>query len=251
MATSFQSNDYYKILGCAHDSDPAELKRAFRKLAIKWHPDKNPNNEEATKIFQKISEAYVVLTNEESRKSYDDNRDDTTTEGRRRGDDNSRDNDDYMRRKWSSDFEKYMPKKGKNMSTEDIDNLFNSVFNTATDKNKTKFPSVSGGTGFNVYDLGGSFTDMYEQARSNMNVGGLFSNIYTQAGGGEKKAEEEFASLLPRGTRVYLLGGEYNRYPGKVLNHDSVSGMYLVQLEDSPTIFLHIHPSNLCCRNAF
>ncbi|KAK8896717.1 Molecular chaperone (DnaJ superfamily) [Tritrichomonas musculus] len=54
--------DFYKILGVPRDADSAALKKAYRKLAMKWHPDKNPNNQEAAQAkFQEISEAYDVL----------------------------------------------------------------------------------------------------------------------------------------------------------------------------------------------
>ncbi|KAL7445821.1 hypothetical protein ACHAXH_009630 [Discostella pseudostelligera] len=59
---NLNSTDYYQILGCPRNADDATLKKAYRKLAVKWHPDKNPDNEEATKNFQKVSEAYAVLS---------------------------------------------------------------------------------------------------------------------------------------------------------------------------------------------
>lgn len=65
------SNDYYAVLGCNRNASDAQLKKAYRKLAVKWHPDKNPDNEEATKKFQTISEAYAVLSDEKKRKMYD------------------------------------------------------------------------------------------------------------------------------------------------------------------------------------
>eukprot|EP00558_Chaetoceros_sp_UNC1202_P001940 CAMPEP_0197258814 /NCGR_PEP_ID=MMETSP1429-20130617/83196_1 /TAXON_ID=49237 /ORGANISM="Chaetoceros sp., Strain UNC1202" /LENGTH=379 /DNA_ID=CAMNT_0042722999 /DNA_START=88 /DNA_END=1227 /DNA_ORIENTATION=- len=65
------SEDYYAILGCNRKADDSTLKKAYRKLAVKWHPDKNPDNDEATKNFQKISEAYAVLSDAQKRKMYD------------------------------------------------------------------------------------------------------------------------------------------------------------------------------------
>jgi len=65
------SEDYYALLGCQRNATDAELKKAYRKLAVKWHPDKNPDNEEATKNFQKISEAYATLSDSKKRKLYD------------------------------------------------------------------------------------------------------------------------------------------------------------------------------------
>jgi DnaJ family protein B protein 4 len=57
------SKDYYKILGVKKTAKEKDLKKAYRKLALKWHPDKNPNNKEAaTKKFELVSEAYEVLS---------------------------------------------------------------------------------------------------------------------------------------------------------------------------------------------
>ena len=64
--------DYYAILGVPRDADAATLKKAYRKLAMKWHPDKNPNNQqEAQEKFQEISEAYDVLNDPKKRQIYD------------------------------------------------------------------------------------------------------------------------------------------------------------------------------------
>lgn len=66
-----KSKDYYAILGCPRDADDAVLKKCYRKLAVKWHPDKNPDSEEATRNFQKVSEAYAALSDPKKRKMYD------------------------------------------------------------------------------------------------------------------------------------------------------------------------------------
>jgi len=68
---NLRSEDYYEILGCPRNANDATLKKAYRKLAVKWHPDKNPDNQEATNNFQKISEAYAVLSDEKKRQMYD------------------------------------------------------------------------------------------------------------------------------------------------------------------------------------
>jgi DnaJ family protein B protein 4 len=70
-APNLNSDDYYEVLGCPRNADDSELKKAYRKLAVKWHPDKNPNDETATKNFQKISEAYAVLSDKKKREMYD------------------------------------------------------------------------------------------------------------------------------------------------------------------------------------
>ena len=69
---SDDENDYYKILGVTKEATDAEIKKAYRKLALKWHPDKNPNNRvEAEEKFKKINEAYSVLSDKDKRRQYD------------------------------------------------------------------------------------------------------------------------------------------------------------------------------------
>jgi len=65
------AEDYYKLLGVSKTATKDEIKTAFRKLAMKYHPDKNDNNKEAEEKFKKINEAYAVLSNDEKRKQYD------------------------------------------------------------------------------------------------------------------------------------------------------------------------------------
>ena len=63
--------DYYKILGLDKNAKPEDVKKAYRKLARKYHPDLNPNDKEANKMFQQINEANEVLSDPEKRKKYD------------------------------------------------------------------------------------------------------------------------------------------------------------------------------------
>ena len=63
--------DYYKILGVEKNASDNDLKKAYRKLARKYHPDLNPNDKEANKKFQQINEANEVLSDPEKRKKYD------------------------------------------------------------------------------------------------------------------------------------------------------------------------------------
>jgi curved DNA-binding protein len=63
--------DYYKTLGVAKNASQDDIKKAYRKLARKFHPDVNPNDKEAHKKFQQINEAHEVLSDPEKRKKYD------------------------------------------------------------------------------------------------------------------------------------------------------------------------------------
>jgi molecular chaperone DnaJ len=63
--------DYYEVLGVPRDVDAATLKRAYRELALKYHPDQNPDNPDAEAHFKEVSEAYTVLSDPDSRSKYD------------------------------------------------------------------------------------------------------------------------------------------------------------------------------------
>lgn len=63
--------DYYKVLGVDKNATTEEIKKVYRKLAMQYHPDRNPGNKEAEAKFKKISEAYAVLSDAEKKRQYD------------------------------------------------------------------------------------------------------------------------------------------------------------------------------------
>ncbi|MDJ0652295.1 MAG: molecular chaperone DnaJ [Simkaniaceae bacterium] len=63
--------DYYQVLGVSRDANQSEIKKAYRKLALNYHPDKNADNPDAEKKFKEVSEAYEVLSDEQKRHTYD------------------------------------------------------------------------------------------------------------------------------------------------------------------------------------
>jgi molecular chaperone DnaJ len=65
------AQDYYQLLGVERSADGAAIKSAFRKLAMKYHPDRNPGDEAAEKKFKEIGEAYEILSDEQKRAAYD------------------------------------------------------------------------------------------------------------------------------------------------------------------------------------
>ena len=66
-----EKRDYYEVLGVAKTATADEIKSAYRKLAMKYHPDRNPDNPEAKEKFTEVSEAYEVLSDPEKRSIYD------------------------------------------------------------------------------------------------------------------------------------------------------------------------------------
>ena len=66
-----KSDNYYKILGISKTADKNTIKKAYRKLAVKYHPDKNKNDPNAAELFKKINQAYSILSDKEKRRQYD------------------------------------------------------------------------------------------------------------------------------------------------------------------------------------
>ena len=62
--------DYYQTLGVSRDASDDEIKKAYRKLAMKYHPDRNPDNKEAEEKFKEVQKAYDTLSDKEKRAMY-------------------------------------------------------------------------------------------------------------------------------------------------------------------------------------
>src|SRR5574339_221631 len=63
--------DYYEVLGVNRDASDDDIKKAYRKLAMKWHPDRNPDNPKAEEHFKEAKEAYEILSDAQKRSAYD------------------------------------------------------------------------------------------------------------------------------------------------------------------------------------
>jgi molecular chaperone DnaJ len=66
-----EKKDYYELLEVARDASQDDIKKAYRRMAVKYHPDKNPGDTEAEEKFKEISEAYEILSNPQKRQQYD------------------------------------------------------------------------------------------------------------------------------------------------------------------------------------
>ena len=66
-----KKRDYYEVLGVTKSATSDEIKKAYRKLALKYHPDRNPGDKEAEEKFKEAAEAYDVLSDEKKKALYD------------------------------------------------------------------------------------------------------------------------------------------------------------------------------------
>lgn len=114
--------DYYKILGVKSNSTPEELKKAYRKMAMLYHPDRNPGNARAEEKFKEIAEAYEVLSDIEKRQSFDNLRDFGSSQKKKY----------YSTDDFTSDFE---PSYNKKYSQVDPDKLWEEFFKDYNFKN--------------------------------------------------------------------------------------------------------------------
>jgi molecular chaperone DnaJ len=71
MPMAATKRDYYEVLGVAREAAADDIKKAYRQMALKFHPDRNPGDEEAPKRFKEAAEAYEVLSDTEKRQRYD------------------------------------------------------------------------------------------------------------------------------------------------------------------------------------
>lgn len=66
-----EQKDYYEILGVSRSAEDAEIKKAYRKLAMKYHPDRNSNDKDSEEKFKEIQKAYAILSDQQKRSAYD------------------------------------------------------------------------------------------------------------------------------------------------------------------------------------
>lgn len=253
---NLRSDDYYQVLGCPRNVNDAALKKAYRKLAVKWHPDKNPDNPEATKNFQNISEAYACLSDTKKRQLYDQygkegaNAADQMGEGGAHG---------FP----GGGFHGGFPGGGRggmhHMSPDDARTFFAESFGGSD-----PFGGMFGGGGPGIqfgggggpgmrFGSGGGGMDPIQMMFQQQMAGGGMGGMNGMGGGGmgsrrQSKNTAPRYDAIPRGTIVSLKElvnkADLNGERGEIQQYDPSSGRYVVVLEDSEET-LKIKPNNL------
>ncbi len=233
---SVKYKDYYKILGVDRKATQDEIKKAYRKLAMKYHPDRNPDNKQAVKKFEEINEAYEVLGDSEKKKKYD-----ALGSGWRSGQ-NFRPSED-----WASNFDfdlnEFMKgfqfSGGGKSSTTGFSDFFESIFNDKTNRRtKTTYStSKSRKTTFERdkgKDVEATLTISLEDVyHSNVKTVSLKIPFINSAGKRDTKTKK-FDIKIPKGIEA----GKKLRYKGQGSN--SIPGgtngdlYFIIDVEEHP-----------------
>jgi len=167
--------DYYKVLDVTKSATEAEIKKAYRKLARKYHPDLNPNDKEAEKKFKEINEANEVLSNPENRKKYDKYGKDWkhADEFEKAGHDPNQQQQHYSRQQSGQDFSDF----GGDFSGSDFSDFFNSMYGSGRSRSQSKYR----GQDFNA-ELQLDLASAYTTHKQNLSVNGKNIRITIPAG---------------------------------------------------------------------
>jgi curved DNA-binding protein len=164
--------DYYKILGLSKNATEAEIKKAYRKLARKHHPDLNPNDKDAEKKFKAVNEANEVLSHKENRKKYDEYGKDWK----------HADQFEQQKRQQQSQSQQrgYRGQAGQDFSGGDFSDFFESMFGGRASGNRER------GAGFRGQDFNAelqlNLKDVYETEKRVLTVNGKNIRLTIPAG---------------------------------------------------------------------
>jgi len=163
--------DYYKVLGVAKTATKKEIKKAYRKLARKYHPDVNPNDDAAKKKFQEINEANEVLSDAENRKKYD-----------KYGKDWKHSDEIEKQRQQQGRQQQYYQGAGGGFSENDYSDFFESMFGGGMGGGRSRGGSAKfKGQDFNA-ELHLDLKDVYETHKRTLTVNGKNIRLTIPAG---------------------------------------------------------------------
>jgi len=161
--------DYYKILGISKNATKEDVKKAYRKLARKHHPDLNPNDKEAEKRFQQINEANEVLSDTEKRKKYDQYGKDWKQA------------EQYESARQHQSSRQYQQQGGQSFSEEDFSDFFASMFGGMGGGRRTSRQAKFRGQDFSA-ELHLNLTDVLESQKQTLTVNNKKIRITIPAG---------------------------------------------------------------------
>ncbi len=164
--------DYYKTLGVNKNATEDEIKKAYRKLARRYHPDLNPNDTEANKKFQQINEANEVLSDAEKRKKYD-------AYGENWQHAEAYENARQQQQNTSTNWNEYTY--SGTQQEGDFSDFFESLFGNSSRRNNSRTESRFRGRDFNA-ELHLSLRDAYQTQKQTLNVNGKNVRITIPAG---------------------------------------------------------------------
>ncbi|WP_281234564.1 J domain-containing protein [Flavobacterium gelatinilyticum] len=168
--------DYYKVLDVTKSATEAEIKKAYRKLARKYHPDLNPNDKEAEKKFKEINEANEVLSNPDNRKKYDKyGKDWKHADEFEKAGYNPNQKQQYSRQQSNQDFSGF----GGDFSESDFSDFFNSMYGSAGRSSRAQ--SKYRGQDFNA-ELQLDLSSAYTTHKQSLTVNGKNIRITIPAG---------------------------------------------------------------------
>ncbi len=159
--------DYYKVLGIDKKSSAADIKKAYRKLARKYHPDVNPNDKEAERKFKEVNEANEILSNPENRKKYD-------TYGK-----DWKHAEEFEKAGYQQPHQQSRQGKARNFSESDYSDFFESMFGGGFSKGGANIKFK--GADYNA-ELRLDIKDIYKTHKRTINVNGKALGLTIPAG---------------------------------------------------------------------
>ena len=257
------SSDYYQILGVPRDVDESALKKAYRKLAVKYHPDKNPDSQEATESFQKVSEAYATLSDPEKRQMYNQYGEEGVRAAEAGADVPTGGQFGGFGGGGGSPFGGGGgPGHAQHMSQEEAQQFFAHAFGGGDPFGGMFGGMGGGGPGMRFSQGGGGYPpgmgrgdrDQFSSFLGGGGTGGgggsMRGNMGSMRGGmgGSQRAPKIEYNVIPRGTIASLKGlvskADFNGDRGVVKQYISSSGRYVVELEDEEES-ISVKPENL------
>jgi len=243
---STEFKDYYAILGVSKTASSDEIKQKFRKLALKYHPDRNPGNKQAEAKFKEISEAYEVLSDAEKRSQYDrfgqywqhnQSTSYSSTNTSTGVDVNGMDFSQY------GNFEEFINELLGRFSTPGSDTKSRSYsYQTSTNNGTSSYSSNSSNVNFNDFGgFGQQTTPTNSEATINLSFSEAFKGTTKRLNLGSETVEVRIPAGAKPGTRIRLAGkGQHSPYG------QQKGDLYLnVKLNSHP--FFDFEGDNLVC----